>query len=138
VEHEDSGLLVNNDADSWHDAMQRLIEDAPLRTRIQLRARRYVEENYSQEEFEALFLEQLQEVVGLPVEELRAGKNTSAVPAGQPNRVSYLGRLGAQAQHALGTALRLSPRQAWTALRWYIHDRRQAAWLRWQLCRPVE
>ena len=136
VEHEVSGLLVANDADHWHDAIERLIQDKALRTRIQQAARRYVGEHYSQEKFEQLFLAQLDEVLGLPAESARASGTRERVPASGPGSAAAPGffrRLSEQAWQSLGTLRRLGPRRAWTALRWFVNDRCFAAWLRWQL-----
>ena len=80
VEHEVSGLLVANDADSWHDAIERLIEDEALRTRIQRQAWRYVHEHYAQEKFEQLSWSRLQRSAG----HVRASRCHSGgvIPAG--------------------------------------------------------
>ena len=80
VQHEVSGLLVANDTDHWHDAIERLIEDEALRTRIQQQARRYVREHYSQEKFEQLFLEQLREVLSMPAG--IAARQSGIIPSG--------------------------------------------------------
>ena len=71
VEHEVSGLLVANDAASWHAAIERLIEDESLRRRIQRQARQYVREHYAQEKFEQLFLEQLHGLIVMPTSAAR-------------------------------------------------------------------
>ena len=81
VEHEVSGLLVANDAESWHDAIVRLIEDESLRTRIQRQARQYVREHYAQEKFERLFLEQIRGVL----EAVRRPSRAASAPAAGPS-----------------------------------------------------
>ncbi len=153
VRHEVTGLLVANDASAWYDAMERLIEDESLRMRIRRQARQYVAEHYAQEKFEQLFLEQLHEVLSRPagqaapvaeaavpgrpwretrtscpcrVESSASGAKSAALPRRRA-------RLGDRARRSLGTLHQLGPRQAWTALRWFVNDRCLAAWLRWQL-----
>ncbi len=136
VQHEVSGLLVANDADRWHDAIERLIEDEALRTLIQQQARQYVREHYSQEKFEQLFLEQLHEVLSVssgPVPVPGASSLVARTPSAAPG---LFRRLSDQARRSLGTLRRLGPRQAWTALRWFVNDRCFAAWLRWRLWQP--
>jgi hypothetical protein len=154
VQHEFSGLLVSNDAQSWHDAIERLIEDAALRTRIQQEARQYVREHYAQEKFEQLFLEQIRDVLSTPAElpalavpraaspwNATRGCLSPASPAaetGPSTQPGFFRRLGEQGMRSLGTLRQLGPRQGWTALRWFVNDRCLAAWLRWQLWRPTE
>jgi glycosyltransferase involved in cell wall biosynthesis len=136
VEHEVSGLLVANEADRWHDAIERLIEDEALRTRIQQQARQYVREHYAQEKFEQLFLEQLHEVLGTPARPPLANV-ASSIPATAASALpGFFRRLSDQGRRSLRTLRRLGPRQAWTALRWFVNDRFLAAWLRWQLWQP--
>jgi hypothetical protein len=133
VEHEVSGLLVANDAGNWLAAMERLIEDEVLRTRIQQQARQFVREHYAQEKFEQLFLEQLHAVLSLPARSLPVQRALSPPPPGLSAAPGVVRRLGDRARRSLGTLRRLGPRQAWTALRWFVSDRCLAARLRWQL-----
>jgi hypothetical protein len=136
VEHDATGLLVENNAESWHDAIQRLIDDAALRTRIQRQARQFVAEHYSQEKFEDLFLAQIEQVAGSREHGAGSTEPTPPLPAGYPLDGSLPGfwhRLGNQAVRSLDTLRRLTPRQAWSALRWFLHDRSLAFWLRWRL-----
>ena len=53
VRQGETGLLAANNAESWHRALRQLVDDAPLRRKIQGQARAEVEERYSQEIFEA-------------------------------------------------------------------------------------
>jgi len=133
VQDDVSGLLVANDADSWHDALVRLIEDESLRTRIQRQARQYVQEHYAQEKFDRLFLAQLHEVVDRPSARRHAKMQSSAPVTSDSALPGFFPRLIAQTRRSLGTLRRLRPRQASTALRWFVSDRCFAAWLRWQL-----
>jgi len=132
VQHEVTGMLVANRVESWYDALERLIEDEPLRTGIQQRARRYVEEHYPQERFDRLFVEQLYGVLSLRAGSAALGE-TAPIPAttlpALPGLFRRLGHLSRRAEEMS----RLGPRQAWTALRWFVSDRCFAAWLRWQL-----
>ncbi len=153
VEHEVSGLLVAGDDDNWYGAIQRLIEDDALRTRIQQQARQYVAEHYAQEKFEQVFLEQLRDVLSMPAGQVaRAAcpafpqsprsatqarcqrRAATSLPAKTPPALpGFCGRLSDRARQSLGTMRRLGPRRSWTALRWFVNDRCLAAWLRWQL-----
>ncbi len=136
VQNEVSGLLVANGTDHWHRAIERMIEDEALRTRIQQQARRYVREHYSQEKFEPLFLEQLREVMSMPAGSLPAKAASSRRATASSALDGLVGRLSDRARRSLGTMRRLGPRQSWTALRWFVNDRCLAAWLRWQLRVP--
>jgi len=133
VENEVSGLLVANNADNWYDAIERMIEDEALRTRIQQRARQYVREHYSQEKFEPLFLEQLRDVLSRPAGSPPVQAASSPAATSRSAMSVFFHGLRDQARRSLGTLRRLGPRQAWTALRWFVNDRCLAAWLRWQL-----
>ena len=64
VRHGETGLLVANDAEAWYRALRQLVDDADLRRKIQQQARVEIEEHYSQEKFEAVFLRQIEQLVG--------------------------------------------------------------------------
>ena len=64
VRHGETGLLVGNDAEAWYRALRRLVDDADLRERIRRQARAEIEEHYAQEKFEAVFLRQIEQLVG--------------------------------------------------------------------------
>jgi glycosyltransferase involved in cell wall biosynthesis len=133
VQHEATGLLVANDTESWHAAIERLIDDSILRAGIQRQARQFVTENYAQEKFENLFRSQLEEIMT----GRRQASYTSSVESDWQPRESrlpgFFQRLASQTLHSLNTLRRLNPSQAWSALRWYFHDRCLATWLRWRL-----
>ena len=149
VQQEVTGLLVDNNTDSWRSAIERLINDAALRERIQRNARKYVAEHYSQEKFDALFLAQLDAVVesGGTFLSLSEGRETTGrtpfagtatcYPNGtisaQSDAPGPWHRLTRRALRSLGTMRRLGPKQSWAALRWLVHDRCLALWLRWRL-----
>jgi hypothetical protein len=129
-----TGLLVNNDTDSWHDAIERLIDDAALRASIQRQAWQFVAEHYAQEKFEDLFLAQLTELVATresgPDRRRRTAANARTTKSSMPG---FWRRVSSHAIRSLNTLRRLSPQQAWTAARWFVHDRCLAFWLRWRL-----
>lgn len=62
VEHEKTGLLVQNQPGAWFDAMQRLVQDVPLRNRIREQAFRFVEEHYSQHLVEEQWMQLVEEM----------------------------------------------------------------------------
>jgi hypothetical protein len=51
---------VTDEAESWFQAMVRLVEDEQLRKGIQERAKEYVQTKYAPEMFEKLWLQQIQ------------------------------------------------------------------------------
>lgn len=57
VEHERTGLLVDNQPGSWYEAMSRLVTDRQLRSAIAERAYQYVYENYRQQIVESQWVE---------------------------------------------------------------------------------
>jgi hypothetical protein len=161
----ETGLLVENHPDRWHEAMLRLIEDRPLRSGIQERARAYVREHYSQEKFEQLFLRQIEELLGSAAAARgRAGRSrlprpaivrrppatgVSPPPGGAqagpvPLSAAGRGRKRPLVLRALGRARRLAAhlrhyglRRTRTALGWNANDRRMFIQLRYQLWTPL-
>ena len=73
VTNGETGLLVSNSAESWRNAIARLIEDHDLRRKIQRQAQDYVRGHYSQGEFERVWWDQIQQVL--------AGRGTHSVAA---------------------------------------------------------
>jgi glycosyltransferase involved in cell wall biosynthesis len=65
VEHEKTGLLVDNTPGSWFDALKRLLIDADLREEIKEAAFEYVDRNYRQELVERQWLEVIDTLLGL-------------------------------------------------------------------------
>jgi glycosyltransferase involved in cell wall biosynthesis len=63
VDHERTGLLVQNTDDAWFQAITRLIEDHELRRTIQQNAYRKVFEHYRQEVIESEWLAQIHEIL---------------------------------------------------------------------------
>lgn len=55
----ETGLLVSNKLEAWHEAIVRLIRDRGLREKIGRQAKEYVWTRYSQEKFERVWLDQI-------------------------------------------------------------------------------
>lgn len=66
VEHERTGLLVENTIEAWTEAMLRLIRDRALRRQIQDAAASHVRAHYSPERYAAQWLQDLREVLAQP------------------------------------------------------------------------
>ena len=63
VENNRTGILVNNDTESWFAGISKLIDDAPLRRSIQKNAYDRVKEEYSQEVVEDEWLAEIEELL---------------------------------------------------------------------------
>jgi glycosyltransferase involved in cell wall biosynthesis len=63
VTHGENGLLVANDTNSWYQGLVKLIEDDVLRESIKQKAREFVQERYSQDKFETLWLNHIHETL---------------------------------------------------------------------------
>jgi glycosyltransferase involved in cell wall biosynthesis len=63
VNHRKNGLLVNNDAEAWYQALCELVENVELRRSIQIEARTYAQEHYSQVEFDRVWYNQIVSLV---------------------------------------------------------------------------
>ena len=130
VRHGETGLLVPNEPDAWYRALRQLVDDAALRTKIQQQARESVEENYSQETFETMFLGQIERLVGrsVPRRATRIDAAHAAVP--RPRMIRRILGLIPQAvshvrRHGLARGL--------NTLRWMGSSAVSMAWLRWRL-----
>jgi hypothetical protein len=62
VQNETTGLLVANDSEAWYRAIAHLIEDPELRQRLKDQSRDYVRLHYSQEQFELISREMIQQI----------------------------------------------------------------------------
>jgi hypothetical protein len=62
VQDGETGLLVDNYEDGWYQAIARLIEEPGLRIRTQDQAEKVVREQYSEENFELTWIEQIQRI----------------------------------------------------------------------------
>jgi glycosyltransferase involved in cell wall biosynthesis len=78
VVHEATGLLVNDDDESWFKAMERLVVDSPLRERIQREARVFARAHYNEATTEAEWMEE--------IARLASGATSSAVDRGSVDR----------------------------------------------------
>jgi glycosyltransferase involved in cell wall biosynthesis len=120
VRHGETGLLVDKRPGAWFEAVARLVEDADLRTRIQVLARSDVRSRHSQEETEAVWLEQLDKVWAdrmmprAPISPPAVGR--AALPSGLRlhERLRRLGR----------RLVRTGPRATLAGVVWYVHGLR--------------
>ena len=129
VQHGETGLLVPNDSDAWYRALRQLVDDAALRVKIQRQARASVEEHYSQEAFEAVFLGQIERLVGGS-----APRRTSKIDAphvGVPH--SKMRRLLQLLPRAVTHIRRHGVVRGLNTARWMVSSTASLAWLRWRL-----
>lgn len=134
VKHEQTGLLVPNEKGKWYEALSRLIDDVNLRARIQDQAFQYARQNFSQEKFCAIWLQQIQDVL--------ASKNATQVAAPMsshlPNQggedlarftqaVKYFFRLIWRFGYNLKTR---GARQTFVMVRWILNDLNILFWKR--------
>lgn len=103
VEHDETGLLVDNRPEAWYTAMATLIQDGELRRRLGQAARSRVRERYSQEKFQELWRQQ---IIGA-LAEVEAQKNAS------PGAAESAPTLGAEKRAVQSTPLAPSGRQIW-------------------------
>jgi len=135
-----TGLLVPNDPDRWHDAMLRLVDDGALRSAIQRQARAYVRQHYSQEKFEEVFWRQIQGLLAS-----RPGRNGAAAVMSSQSPLAasprprhapagnLVGRWLAAARHVLGHLRRHGLGRTMTALGWALSDQWMLLRLRYRL-----
>jgi glycosyltransferase involved in cell wall biosynthesis len=74
VEHEKTGLLVENESDAWFYAMKTLIEKPLLRSDIQKSAFDFVKINYSQENFNDIWYKQIERALSKEKHNLESTK----------------------------------------------------------------
>ncbi len=129
VQHGETGLLVPNETEAWYQAMRRLVDDAALRTKIQRQARASVEQHYSQEAFEAVFLAQIERLVGSSP--LRRASKIDASPAGVPP--SKMRRMLQLVPRAVTHLRRHGILRGLNTARWMVSSTASLAWLRWRL-----
>ncbi len=82
VENNRTGILVNNDTESWFAGISKLIDDAALRRSIQKNAYDRVKQEYSQEVVEDEWLAE--------IEELLSGSTVYSLTATSPLRTSEI------------------------------------------------
>ncbi|MEI8375673.1 MAG: glycosyltransferase [Planctomycetota bacterium] len=129
VRHGETGLLVANDAEAWYRALRQLVDDANLRKKIQQQARLEIENHYSQEIFESVFLRQIEQLVG----RVRPQRiiETHAVDARL--RQPRLARLVRLIPQGIGCLRRKGWARCWNALRWIGSSSWSMACLQWRL-----
>jgi hypothetical protein len=128
VRHGQTGLLVANDTEAWYRALRQLVDDAPLRSAIQRQARLEVEEHYSQERFEAVFLHQIEQLVG----SLRPPR-ANTIHAAHAGARPVIARLAGLVPQAVGHVRRNGWSRSWNTLRWIGSSAWSLAWLQWRL-----
>jgi glycosyltransferase involved in cell wall biosynthesis len=126
VTDEETGLLVANEPGAWYAAMARLIEDRPLRERIQAQAKDYVRAHYSPETFQAGWWEHLRGLLEAPPP--AAPEPGGVAPARERPRPVRLAR---QAWSLVERLRRRGPAAAWYTLGWYWNNLWALLQLRW-------
>ena len=139
VRQGETGLLVANDAEAWYRALRRLVDDADLRDKIQRQARREVEERYSQEKFEAVFLRQIEQLAGSPdrrgarsrraIHRCQSARRAAGPCTGRPRITRLFGLI----PQAIGHLRRNGWARCWNSLRWMGSSGWSLACLQWRL-----
>ncbi len=129
VRHGETGLLVGNDAEAWHRALRRLVDDADLRERIRRQARTEIEKNYAQGQFEAVLLRQLEELAA-------CARPRQAVEIHSPHagpRQPRVARISGLVPQAIEHLRRNGWGRCWNTLRWLGSSGWTLARLQWRL-----
>jgi glycosyltransferase involved in cell wall biosynthesis len=98
VEDGTTGLLVKNDEQAWFAAVERLVSDAPLRTRIARDATTYAREHWNEQATDRQWMEMIEPLA------LRAGQDDALAPGRQRVTGTRPHRSGV---HVVATALGL-------------------------------
>ncbi len=125
----ETGLLVANDSEAWYRALRQLADNPHLRKKIGRQAQAVVEEHFSQESFEAVFLRQIEQLVASAQPRL-AGRIDSRHAGPQAPRIARLWGLVPQ---AIGHWRRNGWARCWNTLRWMASSGYSIAWLQWRL-----
>jgi glycosyltransferase involved in cell wall biosynthesis len=64
VRNEETGLLVQNNFDNWHNEISRLIKNPDLLKKIKRQSQEFIRQHYSQEQFESCSWELIQKIAG--------------------------------------------------------------------------
>ena len=129
-----TGLLVANEPEAWYQAMVRLIEDQPLRTRVQEQARKDVEEHFSQELFEDVLAGQIERLISRPA----SGAAQTSPGASAPARPFPVRHLAGLIPRFFNHLVRNGPRRTLNSLRWIATSCWILAYLRLRLAsRPA-
>ena len=133
----ETGLLVENDEDAWHEALVRLLESGSLRSEIQSRGRAYVEEHYCQEHFEEVFWGQIQRVLGRSFSRRLAPRAAPAPVAPAPAQEPAMQRIAIKPLHStLGLLRRQGLWRTWKTIFGRLDSYRKITFLRYRLWSP--
>jgi glycosyltransferase involved in cell wall biosynthesis len=94
VENEQTGLVVTNDPQAWYHALMKLVSDAALRQKIANSARKVVQQQYAQELFQKVWLDQITKVLSAPrfqrkIEGFVFDQNAASTHAQGKNNLNY-------------------------------------------------
>ena len=129
VRHGETGLLVPSRPGAWFEAVARLVEEPGARERIQQQAREDVRSRHSQDETEAVWLEEIERVWA---DRERSSRPLPSQAAGQP--VPRGGMRVRERLVRLGGRLRQTgPRATLAGIVWYVHGLRTMRRLRREL-----
>lgn len=124
----ETGLLAGATPGEWLRALQRLVEDEPLRRRIQAQAKAAVRQRYSQERAVEEWSLQIDEVLRMPPRDAHAqcdSRFDGAVAAPPPiTRLVRAQALVARAGRVAGRVRRTGVRATWSAGRRYAQELR--------------
>jgi glycosyltransferase involved in cell wall biosynthesis len=133
----ETGLLVPPRPGAWLEALERLVQDAALRSAIQVAAREHVRRHYSQERAETEWLRQIQTVRGADAAGLPASPAGAASPAGFPapprGPWASLKALGGKGGRLLGRVQRLGLRPTLYGVYRYLYG----LWLLFRIQRQL-
>jgi hypothetical protein len=129
VRHGETGLLVANNTEAWYRALRQLVDEAPLRKTIQRQAQAEVRAHFSQEKFEAVFLRQIEQLVGSARPRQKIMMPFIRTGLRQPGIVRMAGLI----PQAIGHVCRNGWLRSWNTLRWICSSTWSMAGLQWRL-----
>jgi len=129
VRHGETGLLAGNDAEGWYRALRRLVDGRELRKQIQQQARKEIEQRYSHEEFEAVLLGQIEQLVGDSRPQRTIKAHSRCVGPRQP----HIARLAGLVPQAVRHLRRNGWARCWNSLRWIGSSGWNLILLQWRL-----
>jgi hypothetical protein len=129
VRHGQTGLLVANDTESWYQALRQLVDDAPLRKTIQQQVRAEIEAHYSQEQFETVFLRQIEQLVERARPRRTMKMHAAHAGPWQPSMARYAALIPQAIEHLR----RDGWARSWNTLRWIGSSAWSMAGLQWRL-----
>lgn len=133
VTNGETGLLVSNESESWYKAIVRLIENSDLREKIKVQSQEYVRRHYSQEDFEKVWLNQIQRVLREkrmpsvsknPVATISQSEMNNSIMIHNTERFgrSNIVHLGRKAQSIIGHLRRDGLLFTFQLLQWRLYD----------------